>query len=466
LLLAALLWWLLAGGRAAPEAAAPAAPQGARPDIPLAPQTVQGLDAPPRAPAAPQAASDEATKSGQSESGAAPARQSHLPVVVEAIDASSGRPLAAAWAFAAAAGSVPAEAPGIGSRLLPVADDGAVQVEFAVHMPPGFAPWDEPRIRTTAARRARALRHVHPLRPEVRATLVVNHPDGRRARDVTVDAGVAGRRVTVQWDPLAASGRLAGLPFLRGERIQLLVRELGPGGLAAADQGLRAALWEARLGEEPHGPLFAEVTLPAEVPDPPIGLAGGAGGPFLGRFDQRYLLTKGEVGRLEVILLGRDGKPLPDTCVCVPSSRVRGWTDASGFVAFDRVTAGECHVVTQEAGVVETLATARVVPGQTGRITMREAEGGTVGVFVVDEEGRSLPCATLMLSRRAGQPFCDLSDDGVQRTDLFTDQFGRRTLAHVPPGSLQVGALFGDREATERIEVRDGEVTLVHLVVK
>jgi hypothetical protein len=372
-----------------------------------------------------------------------------LPLDVAIVDASDGR--------------VPASELQRISTIARITGDSHAKVatSFSVDIPAGYATWEEPKVVATVARRAVRLVHVFPLRREAAAYLTVRDAEGRPVNGTFVRARVGGRATDARWDAGNPAGRLSGLPFLPGERVEFVATQVADG-VTDSEYRVRSAQWHGRFESDSRSPLHAEVTLPDEWTERStlIGLGGGDGFPFRGRGNPRPQ----PVGRVEVTVFGRDGRPLAETDVRI------GWmvqtTDSKGFAAFDRVDLGDREVATDEPGVVTATALVAVTENGTARVTLRESEGGTVGVEVVDEKGVGLPFATLQLGKPGGVTWCDLSDDGVQRTDLYTDALGRRILAHVSRGRLGISAAFGERQGDLVVDVREGERTSVRIVVK
>jgi hypothetical protein len=382
----------------------------------------------------------------------------YLPFRLQVVDATDGRGIAVPWKLKLARGASWVDVTSAEPTVDFLEEKGLLAVAV-VPAPTGFVAWDEALLETKVARRATALWHVYPLRPEAAVELSVSDPRGRPLPGTGVSARVAGRSVAVQWAG-GASGRIGGVPFLREEEVELSVR------LSDAAKGEHADWlgwidWRGRLATHRGEVLRAEVVLPAfEGPASStlIGVGGGAGGAFRGRGRRRL---PEDTGRVEVAVVGRDGQPLANTRVNLGGRSSA--TDARGIVVFEDVTPGEREVNTQEPGVATTRATVTVASRRTSRITLRESEGGTLDVEVVDEAGVGLPFAAVGIG---DSTWLDVADDGTQRTDPYTDELGRRSFAHVSAGGVVVRAEFGERTAQESVEVRDRERTVVRLVVK
>jgi hypothetical protein len=104
-----------------------------------------------------------------------------------------------------------------------------------------------------------------------------------------------------------------------------------------------------------------------------------------------------------------------------------------------------------------------VEPGGSNILVLREPDGGTLLVHVVDEQGEDLQYATVAVD---DPTWCDLADDWTQRTDPYTDARGQRTLTRLSPGEVRVSAVFGRRRAEGVATVFEGGRQRLTLVVK
>jgi hypothetical protein len=387
-----------------------------------------------------------------------------VPLAIEVVEAMHGRRLDVAWELGPSAPEEERTGRGTSARTVSTSASQDLERTFQVEVPQGLAAWDEPRIHVTVARRARTLRHVHPLRPEAVVHLTARRADGSPAGDAAVTARVAGRGVAARWNVHRGAGAVAGVPFLCGERIAFDVTEMEPRDRPPFRAWVGS--WEGRLGTDPREQVTAVVSLSAEPGSAGslLGTGGGAGGAFKGRGRIRVRDEAGQRGGLEVTVLGRGGAPLVDTLVRPRDPSRTARTDARGQVTFDDVPTGEREVETYEPGVLTARDTVRVAAGATSRATLREPEGGTLEVEVVDGEGVGLPFATVSVG--SSSYWLDVDDEGVQRTDPYTDAHGRRRLHHVPAGPVGVGAAFGERALSERVEVAEGSVTPLRLVLR
>lgn len=137
-------------------------------------------------------------------------------------------------------------------------------------------------------------------------------------------------------------------------------------------------------------------------------------------------------------------------------------TDERGVATFEEFPAGESDLVVLGAGAGVATKVSVTEQGET-EIEVRAERGGTLEVEVVDEQGRGLPYATLAVEQPHGLPWIDLFG-GTQRLDPFTDVRGRRRLAGVL-GDARVTGTYGSRSATAEVEVPEGSVQTVRLVL-
>ena len=96
--------------------------------------------------------------------------------------------------------------------------------------------------------------------------------------------------------------------------------------------------------------------------------------------------------------------------------------------------------------------------GETRQVLLREPEGRTLHLRVVDAQGRALPFARVRMEDVRDATWVRLEGD-VQHLDLFADAAGEVRVAHVPTGPLTVSAWYGTR--TARVPLREGDPPLV-----
>lgn len=438
------------------EAVVPTGPvlQGAPPEVAAAARAARAAATTPAA-VKPAAATPAAAASVVLEAEPPPVAARSLPFRLEVVDGETGRPLKTPWRLLPAVVEDPPKEEPWPAQVV-VGADGRVDRKFAVDLRPGTAAWEEPRVLTVVARRAQSLRHVYPLRPEAAVRLSVTDANDRPVRATVLTAHVAGREVPAGWRGDGA-GRVTGLPYLRREAVELRAQLLDADGRYE-----RVGAWTGRFTDRPQHALQAAIRLPPDwirLPDVPLGIGGSGSGEFRGRLREAAERT----GSLEVKVLGRDGAPLADVQVVLGGHLRRVRTNAAGVAVFAALAPGEFEVRTEEVGVVTARANVRVAAEQAGNLVLREPEGGTLVVDVVDEAGESLPFAEVSVD---DPTWCDLADDGTQRTDPYTDARGRRSLFRVAPGEVRVRAAFGQRHAEAVAEVAERRRTTVTLVVK
>jgi hypothetical protein len=103
------------------------------------------------------------------------------------------------------------------------------------------------------------------------------------------------------------------------------------------------------------------------------------------------------------------------------------------------------------------------VPGEGPlALELREPEGTTVDVEVVNAEGRPVPFARIDFA--TARSF-DVTGR-VQRVDSYTDALGHRRFSRVQPGPQRVHASMGSREGETHADFRDGDRASVRVVVR
>ena len=150
--------------------------------------------------------------------------------------------------------------------------------------------------------------------------------------------------------------------------------------------------------------------------------------------------------------------------------RARRWRsvelDADGRARAEDLVAGRYRVALHEAGLVSSSAVVDVAADAEATASLAESSGGSIDVLVVDGDGRPLPFASLDVGRLPwGLEWLDVSDEGVQRLDRFTDHLGRRALEHVEPGEVEVTVRWGSRSAKSKVAVSDGDRAIARFVL-
>jgi hypothetical protein len=380
-------------------------------------------------------------------------------------DAETGADLPnARWSLAPAEGMPPPTVVATGETLAVRYRPGATErIAFRVEAPRGFVAWDDPQWSVAVSRYATRLVAQHPLRRESQVTLSVTEA-GEPAAGATVHwFSVGGRAETSPRMGVFVLGGFAllGVPFFRGEELRFAL-ETTSGAVAEG---------RVALPPEPHAALTYDVeALPLEngreapkpepaLPGPPAPLPSSGFGEAPGATGG----AEGLFGALRVTALRRDGTPAAAARLFLPASAEQR-ADADGRLEFAGIPSREHRVLLAEPGLVPTSSDAFVPAGGTVEIVLQEQDGGTVFVRVVDGRGRPLPFARLSLRTPSGIPWVDLRD-GEQRLDLHTDQRGERTLEHVEPGTLALGAVWAGREGRAEVTVADRSTVEAQIVV-
>lgn len=461
----------LVGARACVRVPGPPAPAAeARPEDASAPSPTPLAVPPPSRRDSAKAANPD-TASGTSHATPANAPRDQRPVRTVFVDATTGRPVASArWSDVPPAQGLP-----WAWRYKAAAGASVQQTDShpaAVESIGGFAPGsieraegyvvqrrDPPRVRI--APRATAFVLIQPLDPELAVELTLVDADDRpdpRAQITEWRVGDAGGG-RVRAEPLGGgTWRLRGVPFVAKARFEVWAARL------TGDDGKNLDAPEPMPVERERDPPWLALDLPERVPDRIVGRV--LVGPWVisdhneTDNDLPFETSLGEGAdrgqTLRVEVVDRVGAPIPGVSVSAPSGTKP--TDASGVVRFDGLPKGPVSIGAHDAGRVFGAASVEIVAGVEARLTVRELDGVTLDVSVVDADGDAVPFAEIHV-REAHQPteWADVSDDGEQRLDPFTDVLGRRTCARVTPGSVHVTATARGRLAKADVEVRDGE---------
>ena len=171
---------------------------------------------------------------------------------------------------------------------------------------------------------------------------------------------------------------------------------------------------------------------------------------------------RGPRGSVSVRVVGFDGLPIQGAEVAIASSPALGPTNAQGTASVSGVRPGEHRLLFGAPGRLLAEALVTVVADTEASVVLREPQGATLDVLVLDAAGEPRPFAELSLP---GARVFDVHD-GEQRIDPYTDEHGRRTLARVQPGPLTVVATWGRHRGATKIEAREGERLTVRVVAK
>lgn len=304
--------------------------------------------------------------------------------------------------------------------------------------------------------RTKSVLVVQPLRRVASVCVEILDHDGRPAVDPVVVAKMGGvEPASFEGQPRLGSACCAlRLPYLPGEPVQVLCE---------SHDGDAAATFDWVIAEGDH---LAERNVLARLPPPDSnrsftgrGGSSSRGGGSGGRRRETSLPS----GTLHLLVLGRDGRPLPGLSVWLwgPTSKsVR--TDAAGRVTAS-LEAGEYECSVVVPGVVGFNQRLDVAPRAAVSYTLREPQQAELHVRVVDHMGNALPYARLAVRPALGV-WVD-EEDGVQRIDPFTDVFGRRRIGGLPAGNARLEARWGSRRAHAVVECRAGEASALELML-
>ncbi len=323
---------------------------------------------------------------------------------------------------------------------------------FEVGIPAGFASLERGilTVKGTISRFAERVRAEVVIWPEARVLVRVRKVDGTPAAGANLtDAFLGGWhhfQAGVVTTDGSGSARLPAIPFIRGERVNVMA-ELD-GRIARATKPVALV--------EPGEEILVEITLPEKAGAAAIGIGGGAGGMFGGRRgSKRNLRMAFPDAVLEVEVRRRDGSPAADAqVVATPAGGIpcRARTGPDGTISFKGVLpAGEVVVSLEEPGLLAAPETVVLVSGSAGRVVLRETEGAASAVLVLDADGRPAAGAALTVATGSGLPYV-LVDGAVQVLGIRTGPDGRCALPGLPPGTVTVTATLGSRTASASAE--------------
>ncbi len=397
-----------------------------------------------------------------------------IPIRVYTVDATTGASVASTWTLRFGGAGFfgpplddteieqllnPAEPVPSGKELPLAIDESSDRPwELVVDPPEGYLAREKQTISRAPVAGARAVYARIPVHRAVDLTVSVDGPDGRPADGARIVAlEVAGRAVRIDAVTLAAGVlRLRGLPYLPGEPVA-----------AAIDWGTAAGDDAVPVPSEGIPDPELRTTVPEDL-GAPWTVAVHLKGPTARTLDHLEIdndfpavfsslqTSQGAGGDLRIRVLGCDGKPVPDAAV------YGARTDADGVAVVEHVSLGEHELAVSVPSRLPARATAFVREGQETEVVLREPAGARLDVIVTDEAGRPRPSAHLSLGNRL---VFDVVD-GVQRIDMFTDPFGRRSFARVEPGEATVTATWGTRCGSEKVLLRDGERATVRIVAR
>jgi hypothetical protein len=347
----------------------------------------------------------------------------------------------------------------------------------AVRMPEGYVVFERPLADQPIAGHARSLRTVQSLHRElsVRVTFV----DER-------DRPVSGARV-VAWqvgdvvvgEPVVepnsdGSLRLRGVPWVPGASLRLGCARLPPEPSAdGAMHPFSISIGDPSETESVDSPFRWNMPeSPREAIEARIPVAALAVEDLRAHmqidWDQAAVDVEAgapdTLGSARVEVLDAAGRPLPFVPVFVDGASVV--TGKDGVATFAALRAGAHGVALRELGRLFAATTVDVTAGRESKVALREIDGATLEVVVIDAAGDTVPFARLRVVTASKLPWLDLDAAGVQRLDPFTDGNGRRTLSRVEPGLVTVYASYGDGHAKAEVDLLDGQRKALRLELK
>lgn len=358
-----------------------------------------------------------------------------------------------------------------GGSAAPFADVGAhgeVHTLLAAHPPAGFVLARPPlAVNTRLAAGVTTLVATIPVAPEAVLDVRVLGPDGRPAEGVCVlDLTLGGEATSYRVEtPGPGLLRVRGLPHLAGEAVEaaLLWRPAeDEGGTARPaalpppgelDRELRTVVPESIAA-----PWSVEVTLPGPTDEIVDHIESDNDLPFEEHLEGPAPDPKAPRGRVRLLLLGWDGRPVVGALVDGVA------TDGEGRALLEGQPLGEREFELGVPGRLVIRGSTRVRADEEVEATLREDVGARLEIEVVDVEGRPLPAATVELRGNAGLHFDQ--DAATQRVDCFTDHRGRRSIARVAPGPGSVHARWGGRRGIESMTLVDGVTARVRVVAR
>ena len=173
--------------------------------------------------------------------------------------------------------------------------------------------------------------------------------------------------------------------------------------------------------------------------------------------------------RMVLHVLRRDGTPASFARALLDDpSRVVWQADVEGRIGLRHVPGGAREAILVEPGMVETHVALPTGEGPPAEVVLRESVGGDLRIRVVDEGGRAVPGAGLAGGGVAAGLYLQWSDEaaGVQSFDTLADSEGRRTLRHLSAGRAWLGARWAHLCGDAQVEVVEGAVTDVEIVVR
>ncbi|MHC5012255.1 MAG: carboxypeptidase-like regulatory domain-containing protein [Planctomycetota bacterium] len=398
-----------------------------------------------------------------------------LDLTITLVDAETGAEVPNAhWSLPASPGMPPPTLVRSGEGVHVRHTPGASQtIAFTATAPRGYVAWDASAWTTTISPFASRLEAVHPLRREADITITVTEPEGHAAAGAHVKwCTVAGKTIESPQIGVFLLGGfpLPGIPYFREEKFRIAVGT-PTGNLGWGDFRLPAQVYDPARFEitvaPPEAAREPEDDEPADHVETDNDLASGLG---LAEVPSAAGIAPEMLGELVVEAQRAGGLPAIGVRVLLPVPGVHR-TDRDGRVSVEGVPPGAYRVVLAAPGLVPTAEEAVVVAGETARIVLVEAPGGTLHVTVKDGRGRPLPFPVVSFQGTSGIPWIDLAeeaDEGAwhQRLDPYGDESGVRVFHRVESGPVHVRARWAGRGGTAEAVVRERQVTEVTVVIE
>ena len=345
---------------------------------------------------------------------------------------------------------------GEGWVLALVGPDQRAAVEFCVEAPAGFVAWDPQLCEVGIGAWTRELELVYPLRHEADVRVSVLDHEGRPAENAEIEnITVAGVSVSPpETEPLGPGVlRLRGVPLFRHVPLTVVALTREPFARARA---------EVELPAHPAGRTEVRIRLPRPSLRQRGGrrnlrMGGGAGGGIRGRRLGRAM------GSAVIEVLRSDGSPATRVRVDVAGRTAR--TDDAGQARFTGLPVGEHDVIVRANGLLPLSDWVCVTADREVRLLLREPEGGAIDVHVTDARGDPLPFAALRVRAPSKSAWVD-EQGGRQRVDPFTDHWGHRRVEGVEAGRISIRAAWGGRASEKHVDVSEGRVAEVTLVLR
>ena len=271
---------------------------------------------------------------------------------------------------------------------------------------------------------------------------------------------LAGAIVPCRIDNLSAGRvRLDALPHLPGEEVTLEVAWEGPPGGLSGSQGTPtsdeppAALVRATMPDN----LATQWRIEPRLEGRCTGPLGHEDVDFDADIERPLRIPEEGHGTLRVRLLDRGGRPIVPT-----EDELKPLTlDPDGWLVGREVTAGVLPLRYTFVGRLPLRGRVRIPPAAWPRPRSGSRRGDAWRSRSWMRAAVPGPAPTWKLFDRT---WFDC-EGGLQRVDCLTDARGRRSIARVEPGPVQVHAAWFGQQGLVRVVVEDGATTRVRVVV-